>query len=106
MVEDNLKKICLKALKKSFPNLEVVDMVILQTYRHDELKDDWVKDSHTFFIQLKKNETGVDILFQTHDAIDKLRRLNLLELDGANLCVPPIDKALKELRSIWCNMSP
>lgn len=55
---------------------------------------------------LVKNETGVDILFQTHDAIDKLRRLNLLELDGANLCVPPIDKALKELRSIWCNMSP
>ena len=54
MVEDNLKKICVKALKKSFPNLEVVDMVILQTYRHDELKDDWFKDSHTFFIQLKK----------------------------------------------------
>jgi hypothetical protein len=55
---------------------------------------------------LVKNETGVDILFQTHDAIDKLRRLNLLELDGANLRVPPIDKALNELRSIWCNMSP
>jgi hypothetical protein len=35
-------------------------MIILPTYRHDEIKNDWVKDSYTFFIQLKKNENGVD----------------------------------------------
>lgn len=72
MVEDNLKKICVKALKKSFPNLEVVDMVILQTYRHDELKDDWFKDSHTFFIQLKKNEIGVDTVMDVTNFLQSL----------------------------------
>ena len=47
-------------------------MVILQTYRHDELKDDWVKDSHTFFIQLKKNETGVDTVMDVTNFLQSL----------------------------------
>lgn len=72
MVEDKLKKICLKALKNSFPNLEVVDMVVLPTYLHDEIKDDWVPDSHTFFIQLKKNENGVDTVMDVTNFLNSL----------------------------------
>lgn len=56
--------------------------------------------------QLIQQEIGIDILFQTHDAVDKLRRLNLLEMDGANLMVLPIENSVDELRKIWRNMSP
>jgi|688.fasta_scaffold1497721_1 hypothetical protein len=79
MVEDGLKKICAKALSTSFPNLEIVDMIILPTYRHDESKDDWIKDSHTFFIQLKKNDLGMDTV------IDVTRYLEMLF--GFECCV-------------------
>jgi hypothetical protein len=72
MVEDNLRKICLKALKNSFPTLQVVDMIILPTYRHDEIKNDWVKDSYTFFIQLKKNENGVDTVMDVTNFLKSL----------------------------------
>jgi hypothetical protein len=72
MVEDNLRKICLKALKNSFPTLQVVDMSILPTYRHDEIKNDWVKDSYTFFIQLKKNENGVDTVMDVTNFLKSL----------------------------------
>ena len=72
MVEDNLRKMCLKALKNSFPTLQVVDMIILPTYRHDEIKNDWVKDSYTFFIQLKKNENGVDTVMDVTNFLKSL----------------------------------
>ena len=72
MVEDNLRKICLKALKNSFPTLQVVDMIILPTYRHDEIKNDCVKDSYTFFIQLKKNENGVDTVMDVTNFLKSL----------------------------------
>ena len=56
--------------------------------------------------ELIRRETQIDIQFQTHDAIDKLSRLNLLEFDGGNLSVPPIDQAIAELRTRWHSMSP
>jgi hypothetical protein len=47
-------------------------MIILPTYRHDEIKNDWVKDSYTFFIQLKKNENGVDTVMDVTNFLKSL----------------------------------
>ena len=53
-----------------------------------------------------RESSKIDIQFQTHDAIDKLTRLNLLKLDGGNLSVPSIEQTMNELHSRWQALSP
>lgn len=59
MVPSRIKKICLVAMKKRFPNYEVKDFEIRKTFKYDNEKKDWVDDSYSLFIQLGINKTSV-----------------------------------------------
>lgn len=60
MNQDRLKPICISAMKTSFPELEMVDFVVVPTYKYDELTDSWTTDSFSMFIQiLRGNDNDV-----------------------------------------------
>ena len=55
MDKDRLKKLCVSALNISFPSLLVSDFVVIPTFKYDETQTDWVPDSYSLFVQIKRN---------------------------------------------------
>jgi hypothetical protein len=55
MDKDRLKKLCVSALDISFPSLNVSDFVVIPTFKYDNSQSDWVPDSYSLFVQLKRN---------------------------------------------------
>ena len=54
MDKDRLKKLCVSALDISYPSLSVCDFVVVPTYKYDETQTDWVPDSYSLFVQIRK----------------------------------------------------
>ncbi len=55
MDKDRLKKLCMSALDISYPSLSVSDFVVIPTFKYDEIQTDWVPDSYSLFVQMKRN---------------------------------------------------
>lgn len=55
MDKDRLKKLCTSALDISYPSLSVSDFVVIPTFKYDETQTDWVPDSYSLFVQMKRN---------------------------------------------------
>ena len=60
MDKDKLKKLCVSALDLSFPSLSVCDFVVVPTFKYDDPKREWVPDSFSIFVQVKRNGEFLD----------------------------------------------
>ena len=54
MDKDKLKKLCESALDISYPSIIVSDFVVVPTFKYDETQTDWVPDSYSLFVQIRK----------------------------------------------------
>ncbi len=54
MDKDKLKKLCMSALDISYPSIVVSDFVVVPTFKYDETQTDWVPDSYSLFVQIRK----------------------------------------------------
>ena len=54
MDKDKLKKLCVSALDISYPSIVVSDFVVVPTFKYDETQMDWVPDSYSLFVQIRK----------------------------------------------------
>lgn len=54
MDKDKLKKLCVSALDISYPSIVVSDFVVVPTFKYDETQTDWVPDSYSLFVQIRK----------------------------------------------------
>lgn len=89
-----IKRLVESSLESSFGyELSVNELVILPTQKYDEEVKDWVPDSHTIFLSLKKNgttEKKPDFLhFESQGNFADVRKVtNFLEsLLGLECCV-------------------
>ena len=58
MDQNRLKSICTSAMKTSFPEMELVDFIVVPTYKYDEVTDSWITDSFSMFTQMLRSETS------------------------------------------------
>lgn len=70
----------MSAMESKFPELMVKDFEIRPTFKYEETKEDWVKDSYSVFIQLGRNNYGED--YYTSDV-----ETFLTSLFGFQFCV-------------------
>jgi hypothetical protein len=45
-------------MKTSFPEMELVDFIVVPTYKYDEVTDSWITDSFSMFTQMLRSETS------------------------------------------------
>lgn len=60
MDEIKLKKICEEALGISYKGVSIFEFRAIPTQKFDNEKNEWIPDSHTLFIMLKKPPTNYD----------------------------------------------
>jgi len=72
MDKDRLKQLCMSALSISYPKIEVCDFVIVPTFKYDDTKSDWVPDSYSLFIQIKKGSVILDRTGEVESFLESL----------------------------------
>jgi len=60
MDQNRLKKICEKALAMSYKGVTISEFHALPTQKFDQEKNEWVPDSQTLFIMVKKPPVNYD----------------------------------------------
>lgn len=71
MDENKLRKLCELALDTSFSGVTISEFCALPTQKWDSEKDEWVPDSYSIFVVLKKplpydsNYTGVESFLES-----------------------------------------
>jgi hypothetical protein len=50
-----LKKLCESALNMSYPSLMISDFEVIPTFKYDDTQNDWVPDSFSLFVGIKRN---------------------------------------------------
>lgn len=80
MNKNKLKKLCEVALETSYPSLKISDFEMIPTFKYDESQNDWIDDSFSLFIQVKR--VGDEILDQ-----QKQVELFLESLLGFDCCL-------------------
>jgi hypothetical protein len=55
-----LKKICDSALEFSHPSLTISDFEVIPTFKYDDTKNNWVPDSFSLFVGVKRKGYFLD----------------------------------------------
>lgn len=90
MDENKLKKLCEEVLSISYEGVKIFEFRALPTQKFDNEKNEWVPDSLTLFIMLKKPPVKYDdqTYVHTEDAKSYVRIEKFLEsLLGFECCV-------------------
>lgn len=85
MVESRIKKVCMSAMESRFPELVVKDFEIRKTFKYEKIKEDWVEDSYSVFIQVVVDKNDKD--YYTWDV-----ETFLTSLFGFECCVDLVKK--------------
>jgi hypothetical protein len=60
MDKNRLKKVCQSALEISFPSLKISDFEVIPTFKYCESQNDWVPDSYSLFVGIKRDGEFLD----------------------------------------------
>jgi hypothetical protein len=60
MDENRLRKICESALDTSYSGVTISEFQALPTQKYDEISNEWIPDSYSLFIILKKSPVDQD----------------------------------------------
>lgn len=89
-----IKRLVETSLNTSFGgDIHISDMMILPTQKFDEMTNEWIPDSHTIFLSLKKNQPHPTQTYYNHyegeaNSADARKVTILLEsLLGFECCV-------------------
>lgn len=72
MDKDRLKKVCTSALDVSFPGLFISEFVVIPTFKYDDSQNEWVSDSHTIFVQVKRKGENIPHLREVETFLESL----------------------------------
>ena len=70
---DRIKRVVETSLKSSFGDvISISDMVVLPTQKFDEMINDWIPDSYSLFVQIKKGSVILDRPGQMESFLESL----------------------------------
>lgn len=72
-----IKKICKNLLDTSYGDkITISELIVVPTFRYDDTKKDWIKDSFSIFVTLKSTEVdffsekNFDLFFESYLGLD------------------------------------